>query len=78
MTEKDGINREIDTLIQYMSQGPPSEIEIQNVLLTKTGKLIRRHTIKKIIKYQKRSKINDSNFSNMFGDKPSNELYSKV
>ena len=59
-----------------MADGQAPDAQIQNPVFNKTGKLIPRRTIRQINKYNKRTIVNDSNFSEMFQNKEVDKLSS--
>ena len=59
-----------------MAGGQAQDAQIQNIVFNKTGKLIPRYTIRQITKYKKRMIVNDSDFSDMFGEKENENLSS--
>ena len=61
-------------LIKDMGEGQALDDQIQNTLFNKTGKLVPRHTIHQITQYNKRTIINDSDFSEMFENKKVEKL----
>ena len=52
-----------------MADRQAPNVQIQNVLFNRTGKLVARSTIRNITKIQKQLVVNDSDFKNMFSDK---------
>ena len=63
-------------LITDMAEGQAPDAQIQNTVFNKTGKLVPRHTIRQITKYNKRAIVNDSDFSGMFENKEVDKLSS--
>ena len=63
-------------LIRDMGDGQAPETQIQNIVFNKTGKLVPRHTIHQITRHNKRTIINDSDFSDMFENKALDNLSS--
>ena len=61
-------------LIKDMGEGQAPDAQIQNTLFNKTGKLVPRHTIRQITKYNKQTIVNDSDFSEMFENKKVEKL----
>ena len=59
-----------------MTDGQAPDAQIQNTVFNKTRKLIPRHTIRQITKYNKRTIVNDSDFSEMFENKEVDKLSS--
>ena len=49
-----------------MAEGQAQDIQIQNVIFNKTGKLIPTFTICQITRYKKRQIVNDSDFNDIF------------
>ena len=60
--------------IQNMVLGQTQDAQIQNIVFNITGKLISGYTIRQITKYKKRMVFNDSDFSDMFGEKQTESL----
>ena len=56
-------------LIKDMADRQAPDAQIQNTVLNKTGKLVPRHTIRQITKYNKRTIIKNSDFREMFENK---------
>ena len=67
-TNSDLLEDKEKDLIQDMVGGQAQDAQIQNIVFNKTGKLITRYTIRQITKYKKRMIVNDSDFSDMFGE----------
>ena len=59
-----------------MGEGQAPDAQIQNTVFNKTGKLVPRHTIRQITKYNKQQIVNDSDFSEMFENKEVDKLSS--
>ena len=75
-TVQDELQEKEHGLIKDMGEGQAPDAQIQITLFNKTGKPVPRHTIHQITKYNKRTIVNDSDFSEMFENKKVEKLSS--
>ena len=75
-TMQDELEENEHGLIKDMAEGQAPDAQIQNTVFNKTGKLVPRYTIRQITKYNKQTIVNDSDFSDMFGNKEIDKLSS--
>ena len=59
-----------------MVDGQAPDAQIQNTVFNKTGKLVPRHKLCQITKYNKQLIVNDSDFSEMFENREVDKLSS--